>query len=130
MIEFAPAPSRAATQWTVDKSSMPNGVSKPSTRSATRSKRWCVAWLCVEELERLLRRLGRQFDFLLGAVLGVGITGNEVTFDGIENVAKVLGIGALESFGITQAQRLTGLLNEICEFVQLKQRDERVHQTR
>ena len=44
-IGVSPAARRTATQWTVARSSMPYGVSKPSIRSVTRSRFWRVSAL-------------------------------------------------------------------------------------
>ena len=55
----------------------------------------------------------------LSAPAAMGISRNEVPFDHIEHVPKILCIGSVRAIKILELQRLSGLLHEVHQFVDL-----------
>jgi hypothetical protein len=67
-----------------------------------------------------------ELELLVGRVSTVGIAGNQVPFNVVQDMSQILGVRTIESLGITQLQWFTGFLHEVaaCRPTVIRERDQ------
>jgi hypothetical protein len=85
-------------------------------------------WLLIQNSSGIVDGAGYQFQHLVRLVAAISEARNIVALDCTEDVAKIFGAGSVWTLREPQAERLTGFLQEVHQFVHLKQGNERIEQ--
>ena len=114
-----------AVQWTVERSSRPNGDSNPSTRSDTDSNRRRVSALSAGKM-RVLQRLRHQSKLSVWSIATIDVAEHEMFLDSLQHMPQVFGEWSVGALREPHVQWLPCGLHEVHEFACFQQRDERI----